>query len=544
MPQQPPQKLEMATRKKSSFTPVIIIILLGLCGGGAWYMLTQRDGPISSESLSAKLPFSGGQQSSGSSATADNDGTGQISGGTESSGVMRAVPEATAENYAVNGKVLGSAMPETVTGAGAGNKSDTVSGSSVEPGKLSSEAELSSSTLSPSSVSPGVSPAIAPTGRENEAGRNGAQSFRAQKKTDSGNIVEPPAGVRSPVLVTETHDGRTGGQGTSAAAARDPLSEQERRIAAVEAAMNDKGRSAGNDPEGMPSRGMSLGGTLDGLNTDEAGMDGAVGSLAAEAAEGGDSVITPRFVRSLARWMADHYTPAAKKGGKGRISASLSAANTAFGQSMSGLRYVGGDSTSGRAFVLNHAWSPGMLEALYRMYDESFVLAMRDAAAKRSKGGLNAGQTADMFRAYAGQFRQLDAGLRGVAETPDLDARVGELRKADQQIGQARKDLASLVRSYESAIKQGDSARADELRARMEKTSQRIQKATSARTRAERSLTAEIRRKAGGNAPDDATLLYLAQWVERRDSGPDSAAVAADLLGRMAKRFEAEAAEK
>ena len=211
---------------------------------------------------------------------------------------------------------------------------------------------------------------------------------------------------------------------------------------------------------------------------------------------------------------------------------------------MSGLRYIGGDSTSGRAFVLSHAWSPGMLEALYRMYDEPFVLAMRDAAVKRSKGGLNAGQTADMFRAYAGQFRQLDAGLRGVAETPDLDARLGQLRKADQEIEQARKELAGLVDSYERAVNHGDSARADELRSRMEKTSQRVQKATSARTRAERTLTAELRRKAGADAPDDATLLYLAQWVERRDSGPESASVAADLLGRMAKRFEAEATKK
>lgn len=543
MPQQPPRKLEMEPRKKSSFAPVIIIILLGLCGGGAWYMLTQRDGPISTQALSAKLPASGGQQSSAGSEAAGNAGTGRFSGGTESGSVMRAVPEMTRGNPPANEKAPESAMSQVM--AGAGNSGHVFPESAVEPGKISSGTEFSSSASSLSPVSSGVSPAGAPAGGANAAGRDGAQSSQAQKKTDSGNIVEPPAGVRAPVLVTEAHSGRTGEQGTSGVAAQDPFSERERRIAAVEAAMHDKEPPAGNAPEGMPSRGMSMGGTLDGLDADEAGMDGAAaGSLAAEAAESGDSVITPRFVRSLARWMVDHYTPAAKKGGKGRVSASLSAANTAFGQSMSGLRYIGGNPTSGRAFVLSHAWSPGMLEALYRMYDEPFVLAMRDAAAKRSKGGLNAGQTADMFRAYAGQFRQLDAGLRGVAETADIDVRVGQLRKTDQEIAQARKELTGLVDSYERAVRQGNSPQADELRARMEKTSQRIQKAASARTRAERSLAAEIRRKAGADAPDDATLLYLAQWVERRDSGLESAAVAADLLGRMAKRFEAEAAAK
>lgn len=146
-----------------------------------------------------------------------------------------------------------------------------------------------------------------------------------------------------------------------------------------------------------------------------------------------------------------------------------------------------------------------------------------------------------MFRAYAGQFRLLDAGLRGVAGMADLDAGVGMLREAERETGQARRELATLVRSYEAAREQGDSSRADALRARMENASRRIQRATEARTRAERELTDEIRRRAGGKTPDDATLLYLAQWVERRDSGPESAAVAAGLLGRMAERFDAEA---
>lgn len=534
----------MTTRKKSSFAPVIIIILLGLCGGGAWYMLTQRGGPVPSELLSERLPFSGGQQSPGGSAAAGSSETGRLSAGAESTGVMKADPAMTAENPPARETPSVVAMPENMTGAGAEDNSARFPEHAGEPEKAFSRAELPSADPSYSPASSGLSSAIAPAGREKTAGSESAQPSRTQKKTDSGNIVEPPAGGRAPVLITEAPGDRAGGRGSSALAARDPLSEQERRIAAVEAAMNDdKGRPAGN-AEGMPSQGMSLGGALERSEAADAGMHGAAGSLAEQAAEGGDSVITPRFVRSLAQWMADHYTPAAKKGGKGRVSASLPAANTAFGQSMSGLRYVGGDSSSGRAFVLSHAWSPGMLEALYRMYDEPFVLAMRDAAAKRSKGGLNAGQTADMFRAYAGQFRQLDAGLRGVAETADLDVRVGQLRKTDQEIAQARKELTGLVDSYERAVRQGDSAQADELRARMEKTSQRIQKAASARTRAERSLAAEIRRKAGADAPDDATLLYLAQWVERRDSGPESAAVAADLLGRMAKRFEAEAAAK
>ena len=231
-------------------------------------MLTQRDGPISSQALSAKLPASGGQQSSAGSEAAGNAGTGRFSGGTESDSVMRAAPEMTRGNPPANEKAPESAMPQVM--AGAGNSGHVFPESAVEPGKLSSGTEFSSAASSLSPVSSGVSPAVSPAGGANAAGRDGAQSSQAQKKTDSGNIVEPPAGVRAPVLVTEAHSGRTGEQGTSGVAARDPFSERERRIAAVEAAMHDKEPPAGTALEGMPSRGMSMGGTLDGLDADEA----------------------------------------------------------------------------------------------------------------------------------------------------------------------------------------------------------------------------------------------------------------------------------
>lgn len=500
MTQQPPRKLEMSARKKSSAAPVtIIIVLLALCGGGAWYMLTQRGGPVPSELPSADSSSVSGRTSTGNAPA----GTGGLPPGERD------------------------AAGRTGTGM-AGAAGETSDGPQAAGGELSGasgEGERNGTPLSAASALPA---------EEDRGEGRTVRASRGRDKADSGNIVEPPAGVRSPVLVTEPSGGR-GASGSAASPSASP-SERDRRIAAVEAAVREGGHRSETGTGGAPSYGMSMGGALDSPEAYDAS-----GSLAAEASEDGDSVITPYFVRGLARWLADHYTPSAKSGGRGRVSASVSAANATFGQSMSGLRHMGGDSSSGRAFVLNHAWSPGMLEALYRMYDDSFVQAMRDAAARRSKGALDAGQTADMFRAYAGQFRLLDAGLRGVAGMADLDAGVGMLREAERETGQARRELASLVRSYEAAREQGDSSRADALRARMENASRRIQRATEARTRAERELTDEIRRRAGGKTPDDATLLYLAQWVERRDSGPESAAVAAGLLGRMAERFDAEA---
>ena len=116
-----------------------------------------------------------------------------------------------------------------------------------------------------------------------------------------------------------------------------------------------------------------------------------------------------------------------------------------------------------------------------------------------------------------------------------------ELRQTEQNIAGARKELTALAHKYESALEGQETALAQERRGQMERTATTIQEESAARARAERSLADEIRRRAEGRTPDDATLLYLAQWVERRGSDQDTALVAAGFLGRMADRLDAEA---
>lgn len=529
MTQQSPRNLEMATRKKSSALPVTIIIaLLALCGGGAWYMLTKDEGPISTEAPAYPAP---------SRQVSSVPGTerGTMAGETRLPEERGLSGEGGLPGLGSNASSAGSGAGLYAVSEAAPEEDFDLENTVPRPeNTLLSEEQSLSGTVNGGLASAPASRGTAPLSRaERTEAQSAAQPDQPVRQADkgegSGNIVEPPAGS------TYTLPSGTGSGAGRIQAAENMFDKRERSLAAVEAAL-ERNDADFTPAEALPSSGGSFGGELDG-----GADDGSVGTLAAEASDIGDSVITPFFVRDLARWMVDHYTPGTKKGEKGSVSASLSAANATFGQSMSGLRYIGDDSSGARAFVLDHVWSPGMLEALYRMYDDSFVQAMHSAAARRNRGALNGEQTADMLRAYAGLFRLLDAGLRGVAGTDDLGARMKELRQTEQNIAGARKELTALVHRYERAVEDQEHALAQELRGQMERTATTIQEESAARARAERSLADEIRRRAEGRTPDDATLLYLAQWVERRGSDQDTALVAAGLLGRMADRLDAEA---
>ena len=52
-----------------------------------------------------------------------------------------------------------------------------------------------------------------------------------------------------------------------------------------------------------------------------------------------------------------------------------------------------------------------------------------------------------------------------------------------------------------------------------------------------------VRRGAGGRTPGEDSLIYLAEWVNRRgDGAADATLMAANVLVRLADRFETEAA--
>lgn len=258
-----------------------------------------------------------------------------------------------------------------------------------------------------------------------------------------------------------------------------------------------------------------------------------------------DSVVTTDFFRNLARWLVDGYRPAARAGQRGRTTHSLISANMRYGTGLSGLRHAGGDPVRGREAVLRYAYTPGMLDALYRLYVDRFMAEMARAALEERPGRkpLTDAQAAEMLTLYAGSFRQVAAALRGVASVPDLEGKVQAVHAAGQEVVRANGAFAEVLYAYEEARDRGLAAEAEKLRQKLRESSQVTEKAVRARNSARRDLADAIRRGAGGRTPGEDSLVYLAEWVQRRGEGSaDATRMAANVLVQLADRFSTEAA--
>ena len=202
----------------------------------------------------------------------------------------------------------------------------------------------------------------------------------------------------------------------------------------VGAALTTEGRPAPVDPQAellarvdraMTSNGAAApdGDSASGKVTDQA---------PAPAAEHRDSVVTPRFVSDMAGWLASKYIPSHHEGRGGRSAVTLVQANARYSNSGT-LRSVERDPLKSRSSILDYVFTPGMLEALYRMYSPAFIEEMERSARASRRTPLTDAQVADMFEVYAEKFRRLAVSLEAssAVDLPALSAAI--LREAGHE---------------------------------------------------------------------------------------------------------------
>ena len=361
-------------------------------------------------------------------------------------------------------------------------------------------------------------------------GENGAPDTLAAGR--EGNVVQPPAGGAASAPLVGDGSGAVGGGSTGGV--DEGLADAAGQPDRVDRALAETSTASATLTPTQRAELPTVSSALTRLAAPE------------DAGRREDSVVTSDFFRNLARWLVDGYRPSARAGQSGRTTVSLIAANMRYGTGLYGLRHADGDSVRGREAVLRYVYTPGMLDALYRLYVDRFMADMARAALEGRSGGkqpLTDAQAADMFTVYAGSFRQVAAALRGVAAVPDLNARVLAVREAGQEVVRANGLFAEVLYAYEEARDAGRAADAEALRRKMIESSQMTEQAVRARSAARRSLADAVRRGAGGRTPGEDSLIYLAEWVRRRgDGAADATLMAANVLVRLADRFAAEAA--
>lgn len=367
---------------------------------------------------------------------------------------------------------------------------------------------------------------VGPDGTAVGAGAAGAGGV----PDDNGNVVQPPAGVAVPDLQTEPVEG--GEPGSSSSEASGTVRDN------VDKALADSSSSSLNltqeQRNALPTAGNAVSGQ----------------GAPSDAGRSEDSVVTSEFIKNMARWLVHSYqAPSGQNllaGKTGRTSASLMGANMRFGGALSGLNFAGGDPISGREAVLNYVYTPGMIDALYRLYVDRFITAMQGAAQEGKDGGpgLSNAQAADMFSVYAGLFRQLSASLRGVADLPDLRMLVAGLHSAGQAVVHANGVFAEVLFAFEEARDQGETDEAEMLSRNLQASSVATEKAIQARAQARGAVADAIKIRAGGKTLGEDSLVYLAEWVNRRGEPAQTSpatTMASEIMLKLADQCDAQA---
>lgn len=231
-----------------------------------------------------------------------------------------------------------------------------------------------------------------------------------------------------------------------------------------------------------------------------------------------DAVVRPAFIDDLARWMVGNYIPASRRGGRGGIGIGIQSINARYGMGMKGLVFIGDDLPAGRAEALRYIYTPGMLDALYRMYIDRFMLAMAEAAAAPRKNGkmLDQEQVAEMYRLYAGRLRSLSGAMQAATTLEDLRARVLRIREASQKTVAANARYMDEVSKFDQAREGSNQALIDKARAAMEAASDAYRTIAQERDQLRDALIGAIRSNPGARGFDDDNLLYVALWIDRR----------------------------
>ena len=274
------------------------------------------------------------------------------------------------------------------------------------------------------------------------------------------------------------------------------------------------------------------------------GGDSASGSLSENAAqpvkEAHDPVVTPHFVSELAAWLANSYKPAAKGDGLGKSAVTLRSANARFSLSPA-LRSAERDALKGRSAILRYVYSPGMLEALYRMYGPALLAELEDAA-RSGRRSFDQAQTAAMFRLYSGKLASVASALEAASKL-DIPAMVKPIRQAAAQEEAASEAFAKAYAAHSEAREAGNREAMDRHSARMVQSIREASQADARKERVRQNVVHALKQNMTGTPLSDADLIFLAEWLERRKASKEAVSASASICRRLSAEMAAKAAE-
>lgn len=246
-----------------------------------------------------------------------------------------------------------------------------------------------------------------------------------------------------------------------------------------------------------------------------------------------DKVVTFTFVESLADFLLYRFQPRGPKG-KPETLASAMELNKYFGRELDGFAASGNDILAARKSIFDYAFTPAMLDTLYSLYADPFMIHLVDTAANqereyvvgdaKERRTLATEEIQAMLRLDSRRIERTADLFRAMGATPEITDMAARYRRSAKAVERANEQLQDAIADETDTAKAGE----------------RLKSAILLRERNKAEIITTLKQVC--HACSESELFYLSQWAYRRvvnGSGDTlkSFTKAAEILDDLAIRF-------
>jgi hypothetical protein len=265
-----------------------------------------------------------------------------------------------------------------------------------------------------------------------------------------------------------------------------------------------------------------------------------------------DSVVTMGFIRDFAAYLTSCYWPAGTHPNypnKSVSTANIKNVNQRYGVELWGLN---GNKSSvrdyyrDRSLILNYVFMPSMLEALTRFYADRFANHLAQAGSlpivdnNGRERRLTIQQNIAMLNYYSADARALSAALHAYAESPNAAELVAEYNKAANVVNDAHTKYFDAVVALEVASNNGNISKAEEARRNLAEVENFYHASLEVQRTAENAVY-KMMLKGASTRLDSSSLVYIACWLNRRETEKETILAAAASANHIAVTLAAKA---
>lgn len=254
-----------------------------------------------------------------------------------------------------------------------------------------------------------------------------------------------------------------------------------------------------------------------------------VAENATQAAPPADEIVREDFIQDVCEYLVARYLPGNTKknpAAKGRFDLNVKSVNMRYGIDFPGLNVDPVDTLGARETIFRHVLQEPVLDVLYATYTPVFLERL-DATLK-SAGHTDA-QRSEMLTLLAARLRAVGRTVAGLAGTDEVGLLVSKYLADIESVSQAHLAFWNVQAENASATDR-------------EEASARIKTTIQTREISRQRLLQAIVKTTNPKGMDASELIYLAQWLHRRDlTNPGWAAAsgkAGELLVKLADVLE------